>query len=51
MGMPRTLAEVGVTRDQFKVIAENAMHDRCIHANPRPIKGPGDVMEILELAA
>lgn len=51
LGMPRTLAEVGVTRDQFQVIADNAMHDRCIHSNPRPIKGPADVMEILELAA
>ena len=51
MGMPRSLAEVGVKREQFQLIAENAMHDRCIHANPRPIAGPGDVMEILELAA
>ena len=39
--MPRTLAEVGVTRDQFKVIAENVMHDRCIHANQLPGFSPG----------
>ncbi len=51
LGMPRTLAEVGVAREQFELIAKNAMHDRCIHSNPRPIKGPEDVMEILELAA
>jgi hypothetical protein len=27
------------------------MHDRAVLNNPRPIKGPAEVMEILELAA
>lgn len=51
LGMPRSLKEVGVGPDRFRVVAENSMHDRCIHTNPRPIKGPDDVMQILELAA
>ncbi|MCY3969512.1 MAG: iron-containing alcohol dehydrogenase [Acidobacteria bacterium] len=51
LGLPRTLTEVGVSRDQFDVVARNAMHDRCIHTNPRTIHSPDDVLEILELAA
>ena len=33
-----------------RAIAEHAMHDRGIRSNPRPIRGPADIMEILELA-
>jgi alcohol dehydrogenase class IV len=51
LGMPRTLRDVGIAREQFPLIAKNAMHDRYMATNPRPIKGPQDVMEILELAA
>lgn len=51
LGMPRTLAEVGVTPDQFERAAELCMHDRWIHTNPRAISGPDDVLEILRLAA
>jgi len=50
LGLPRRLRDVGVTRDQFKVISENAMLDRHISTNPRPIAGPEDVLEILEMA-
>jgi maleylacetate reductase len=50
LGLPRTLTEVGVTADDFERVARNAMHDRYIHTNPRPISGPEDVMEILGLA-
>ncbi len=32
-------------------VREKSMHDRAVLNNPRPIKGPDDVMEILELAA
>jgi maleylacetate reductase len=41
---------VGVTREQFREIAENSMHDRYIPANPRKIASPDDVIEILEMA-
>lgn len=50
LGLPRRLRDVGVSRDQFPTIAENAMHDRHISTNPRPIAGPEDVLEILEMA-
>jgi len=51
LGLPRSLSEVGVGRDRFREIAEKSMHDRAVLNNPRPIKGPAEVMEILELAA
>jgi maleylacetate reductase len=51
LGLPRRLSEVGVGRDRFREIAEKSMHDRAVLNNPRPIKGPAEVMEILELAA
>jgi maleylacetate reductase len=42
LGMPRSLSAV---------IAEQAMGTPWVPRNPRPIKGPTDVQEILELAA
>lgn len=51
LGLPQRLADVGVGRDRFREIAEKSMHDRAVLNNPRPIKGPDEVMEILELAA
>ena len=51
LGLPGRLSEVGVGRDRFREIAEKSMHDRAVLNNPRPIRGPDDVMEILELAA
>ena len=51
LGLPQRLADVGVGHDRFQEISEKAMHDRAVLNNPRPIKGPPDVMEILELAA
>jgi maleylacetate reductase len=50
LDLPTTLREVGVTRDQLDLIARNSMHDRGIATNPRKIRGPEDVREILELA-
>ena len=44
LGLPRSLTEVGVSREQFDVVARNAMHDRCIHTNPRAIHGPEHVL-------
>lgn len=51
LGLPGRLSEVGVGKDRFREIAEKSMHDRAVLNNPRPIKGPEQVMEILELAA
>ncbi len=51
LGLPRSLREVGVGEDQFDLLAENTMHDRWTYTNPRKINGPGDVKEILRMAA
>jgi maleylacetate reductase len=49
--LPSRLQDVGVTADRFRTIAEHTMHDRGVRANPRPIRGPEDVEEILRLAS
>jgi maleylacetate reductase len=49
--LPATLREVGIDAARFRAIAEHTMHDRGIAANPRPIRGPEDVEEILRLAS
>jgi maleylacetate reductase len=50
LGLPTDLAAVGVGPDQFHSIAEITMHDPSIMSNPRPVRGPEDVIEILKLA-
>lgn len=51
LGQPVRLSEVGIGPDKFDLIAEASMADRGIRDNPRPIDGPADVKQILELAA
>ena len=51
LGQPGRLSEVGVTRDQFAMIADHTMHDSWLHTNPRKITSVEQVYEILELAA
>jgi maleylacetate reductase len=51
LGLPRTLAAVGVTDAQFATVARAAMLDHYLHRNPRPVRGEADVLEILRLAA
>jgi len=51
LGLPERLSEVGVTRDQFAMIADHAMHDSWLHTNPRKITSVEQVYEILEMAA
>ena len=51
LGLPRRLSEVGVTEEKFDLIGRNAMLSIFTRANPRPIRGPEDVVEILQLAA
>ncbi len=50
LGLPTGLGQVGIRPDQYRAIAEHTMHDRGIHSNPRPIRGPDDIVEILELS-
>jgi maleylacetate reductase len=47
---PATLREVGVEREQLPKIAEAAMNNIWVRTNPRPIRSPDDVMQILEAA-
>lgn len=51
LGLPRRLAEVGVTREHFAAIAEHSMHDEWVHLNPRRIDSAEAVIEILNAAA
>ena len=51
LGMPRSLGAVKIGPEQFDRIARDSMHTPWIPRNPRPIPGPAQVREILELAA
>jgi alcohol dehydrogenase class IV len=50
LGMPRSLHAVNVGPEQFDRIAEQSMGTPWVPRNPRPIGGPAQVREILELA-
>ncbi|MCP5368330.1 MAG: iron-containing alcohol dehydrogenase [Hyphomicrobiales bacterium] len=51
LALPTRLRDVGIERDAFAALAEKTMADRNTARNPRPVAGPGDVLEVLELAA
>ncbi len=51
LGMPRRLSAVNVGAESFERIAEQAMGTPWVPRNPRPIEGPRQVREILDLAA
>src|SRR5215207_4914179 len=51
LGMPRSLAAVQIGPEHFDRMAEQAMGTPWVPRNPRPIPGPAQVREILELAA
>jgi maleylacetate reductase len=51
LGMPRSLGAVKIGREHFPRISEQAMGTPWVPRNPRPIEGPAQVREILELAA
>jgi maleylacetate reductase len=51
LGLPRTLAEVGVAEDRFELIGKNAMLSIFTRSNPQPIREPGDIVKILKFAA
>jgi len=48
LGMPTTLQEVGVKRSQFQAIANGAVHNIFVRANPRSIDSASQVLEILD---
>jgi len=51
LGMPRSLGAVKIGRESFDTMAVQAMATPWVPRNPRPIAGPAQVREILELAA
>jgi alcohol dehydrogenase class IV len=51
LGMPRSLAAVRIGPESFARLAEGAMGTPWVPRNPRPIAGPAQVQEILQLAA
>ena len=50
LGLPATLRDVGVTREQLDEVAAGSMHDRWVHTNPRKIDGPPSVRALLDAA-
>ena len=50
LGLPRTLRDVKVKPELLDRIAEESMHDRWIHTNPRKIEGPAVVRQLLDAA-
>ena len=51
LGMPRSLGAVKIAPESFERIAEGAMDTPWVPRNPRPIDGPAQIREILDLAA
>lgn len=51
LGLPSTLREVGVDRSRFDSIARECMDEPWIFTNARPIEGPEQIVEILDMAA
>ena len=50
LGLPIDLASVGIGPESFQAIAEHTMHDAGVRTGARPIAGPRDILEILEIA-
>jgi maleylacetate reductase len=50
LGLPTRLRDVGVRPEQLDLIAENSMHDRWVHTNPRKIDGPKVIRALLDAA-
>lgn len=50
LGLPRSLREVGVRRDQFDAIARGALNNMWVRTNPRPITSLDQIHALLEAA-
>ncbi|KNG84402.1 Fe-containing alcohol dehydrogenase [Aspergillus nomiae NRRL 13137] len=49
LGMPRSLKDVGVGRDQLDRLAESSLQDRWCKTNPVPLTEKSQILEILEM--
>ena len=50
IGIPKGLAELGIKRENFELICQQAMKDVCTYTNPHPVEDPKQLMPILEWA-
>lgn len=50
LDLPYRLRDVGIAKSDFDDIAEHSFDTGTVKANPRPIKAPSDLIEILENA-
>ncbi len=50
LGLPQTLRDVGVTRDDFDGIAKRSVASMWVRTNPRPLPDEASVKAILEAA-
>lgn len=51
LGLPRTLKDVGISRDVFDTLAENTLSDLWAKSNPVPLIHKEQVLQILETVA
>jgi alcohol dehydrogenase class IV len=50
LGLPQRLREVGLDHDDLAVVADDAMGSRAVAGNPKPIRTPDQLLEILRSA-
>jgi alcohol dehydrogenase class IV len=50
LGLPSRLRDVGITREMLPQIAATSMGNMFVRQNPRPIRSPEDLQEILDAA-
>jgi maleylacetate reductase len=50
LGLPGRLRDVGVTREMFAPVAKQVFDGGGTRSNPRPVRSPDDIIEIMELA-
>ncbi len=50
LGLPMRLRDVGVGKDDFPLLARDALEDLVVATNPRPVESVEEVIDILEVA-
>jgi len=50
LGQPARLHDVGVRREHYDAIAAGAMQNVFVRSNPRPVTGPAQIREMLDMA-
>ena len=50
LSIPGRLRDIGISREEFSDIADEALHDWFVQRNPRQVGGAGDLVALLEAA-